>query len=195
VEVKHKTYNGFTVSIEEVNIESYRDFNSSFMLDSYEKDINDIYKNLVFLKENKDFWFYNIMVKSKYLSYIDDNISSYALSTRQLGATVELNPNNTTVNEFEKLVASLIPDTRFDLRWADTYPGLDTCKILLRIYGIEDGYFNKYNVSTNNQDNIVDNLSDEILAYTAATMLTQLSDILKKYIPIAWELQIENITQ
>lgn len=195
MEVKHKTYNGFTVSIEEANIESYRDFNSSFISDLYEKDINDIYKNIVFLKENKDFWFYNIIVKSKYLSYIDENISSYALSTKQLGATVELNPNNTTVDEFEKLVASLIPNTRFDLLWADTYPGRDTCKILLRIYGIEDGYFNKDNVSTNNQENIVDDLSDDILAYTAATRLTQLSDILKKYIPIAWELQIENITQ
>lgn len=111
-----------------------------------------------------------------------------------MGAVVELNPNNTTVDEFEALVASLIPETRFDLLWADTYPGGDTCKILLKIYGLNDEYFNIYNVSTYEQDNIIDNQSDEILAYANAIKLTQLNDILEKYIPIAWKLEIENIT-
>lgn len=194
MEVKHKIYNGFTTSDEEANIVKYRDFNSSFALSVYEKDINMVYKNLAFFEENKDFWFYELIIKSGYLSYIDENITSYSSSAKQLGAVVELNPNNTTVDEFEALVASLIPETRFDLLWADTYPGGDTCKILLKIYGLNDEYFNIYNVSTYEQDNIIDNQSDEILAYANAIKLTQLNDILEKYIPIAWKLEIENIT-
>lgn len=59
MEVKHKIYNGFTTSDEEANIVKYRDFNSSFALSVYEKDINMVYKNLAFFEKIKTFGFMN----------------------------------------------------------------------------------------------------------------------------------------